>query len=918
MPALNVKKEPLVLVGALAIVGLMLYPQLTSKPVRKSSRGQKAPSLIDQHVPDVSHARPRERDSASVDRDLFAPPRDTRPLAPLDLVEPPLDPLPALRPPPEPGVRPALLGQFLRALPTVQDIPGLFVTVVEDAGDFFLEDEVVTVEEEEQDADTIALLKNLGYVGQDISLTPEEREAQIASWKSLYDWVRISEGSPKFGQIRNQDRFGLPQRPKEPIEFLEINAETGEQRFDVIPYERERVTEFAFANTVANQIQLRKKEFGSTITTAQYLPVIEFADWCLERRSEAPEALSAAEELYRMAQTVSDKEIRPRLGLARCHEAGFEFEKAFLEYQALISEGYDSHAQVHTRLAQLEVRLRLFDSAEAHMLEAEKRERSSWEVQWGKGRFLYERGRYAEGLAALELAYRFEPGPERRRERIGIRLDLAAARLAQGQLQGQQGALAMSTSVLQADQENQRGLAGRFAAAYLGATTVLPAREELAADGLGFELLVSLALVDLKAERYVEARDGLLAAADADPLRAHVAWRALSWLAEITGYSIEAQTWIERAFEADPTDAYTLYQLGRMRLANDDPDGAELAFVAALDQELDFVDCLVSMGELNYRRGDYEAAERFYERAVSRDGERSEVHARRGFNLLRLNDVASALKSFERSAQLEPEAPDARAGLAWCKYRAGDPAEGIAQFAILDDQRRAQAEEDTWRVFAREQIDRISKHEVKEAWTDRFERRRLTNGWDVEEAAGPLFNMREGQLVLDGAFKQASGVARVYRGYVGPRFVSIEMDVTIDSSTQARVGVFVSKERQRQRGESQILSMHSIERHPEGGLQARLQDRRATAEIQREDIAPVGTTPWWPTDRPVRLRIERIGEGSASVGRISIDGIGVREGFSMSSSASSGDVRVGLFAEGDTGRSVKVLIDNVEVVYKTR
>ena len=40
-------------------------------------------------------------------------------------------------------------------------------------------------------------------------MTPEQRRAQLESWKRLYDWIRIDEGSPIFGQIRNKDRFGL-------------------------------------------------------------------------------------------------------------------------------------------------------------------------------------------------------------------------------------------------------------------------------------------------------------------------------------------------------------------------------------------------------------------------------------------------------------------------------------------------------------------------------------------------------------------------------------------------------------------------------------------------------------------------------------------------------------------------------------
>jgi hypothetical protein len=65
------------------------------------------------------------------------------------------------------------------------------------------------------------------------------------------------------------------------------------------------------------------------------------------------------------------------------------------------------------------------------------------------------------------------------------------------------------------------------------------------------------------------------------------------------------------------------------------------------------------------------------------------------------------------------------------------------------------------------------------------------------------------------------------------------------------------------------------------------------------------------------LRIERIGEGSDATGRISVDGITVAEGFKMSALASTNQsVRVGAFAEGATGRPVKMQIDNVEVVQK--
>ena len=71
---------------------------------------------------------------------------------------------------------------------------------------------------------------------------------------------------------------------------------------------------------------------------------------------------------------------------------------------------------------------------------------------------------------------------------------------------------------------------------------------------------------------------------------------------------------------------------------------------------------------------------------------------------------------------------------------------------------------------------------------------------------------------------------------------------------------------------------------------------------------------WWPAGKPVRLRLERLGEGTDTRGRLSVDGIPVADGFSMRSIAATGNVRFGLFARGDNGQPVEVTIDNVQVV----
>ena len=96
----------------------------------------------------------------------------------------------------------------------------------------------------------------------------------------------------------------------------------------------------------------------------------------------------------------------------------------------------------------------------------------------------------------------------------------------------------------------------------------------------------------------------------------------------------------------------------------------------------------------------------------------------------------------------------------------------------------------------------------------------------------------------------------------------------------------------------------------------RLEDR-ASADPVWEDVPPIEGSPWWPADTPVRLRIEKSGEGSEALGRIVVNGVTVAQGFPMRAlSSSSSALRVGVFVEGQTGLPADVVVDDVEVVYR--
>ena len=138
------------------------------------------------------------------------------------------------------------------------------------------------------------------------------------------------------------------------------------------------------------------------------------------------------------------------------------------------------------------------------------------------------------------------------------------------------------------------------------------------------------------------------------------------------------------------------------------------------------------------------------------------------------------------------------------------------------------------------------------------------------------------------------------------------------SDCNAKVGLFVSKEKRLANGQNQAESKFGIARRRDGGLVVLLMDT-ATADEAWEDVPPAGGKSWWPADVPVRVRIEKLGEGNEARGRISIDGIPVREGFKLPRLASSTkEVRVGVFAEGQTGLPAKVILDNVEVTKRIR
>lgn len=908
--AISLRKEHVVLAGTVLVLAALHFSGAETARGGRTSRSNPTPEFAAYPAPNVDLALPRRRSADEFDRDVFSPPSDTRPLPPLDLEMPPLLALSALKPPPSPALDARLFGKLLRADATPTPVSGLFYST-EDAGEAEAE-----IEELSGGASTttLDLLQAASKEKPLVVESAEERAARLAGYKKQYDWIRLGETELLFGHIRNKDRFGLRARQNDPIEFVQVTPENGREKFagqKPVPYQRDRVADFGFADTASNRIGLRRREFTGPVGPSQYANMLALAEDCIEARLEAREALAVAEELYTKAMGFDPQDPSPQLGLARCYEAGFQFEKAYEVYLRLI-ESHGHRPEVHVGLGQLEARLRLFDSARERFQYADENGgRTSWRVQRAYGRFLFERGEYEAAAERLRTAYDNEPrDPGAAGTRAAIRCELGEAQLAIGAIND---AASSFEKGLQAEPGHERSLAGLLQARRLGASG--SKTQGASQQSSQFDLLVARALLEIEAKNWNAARDGLLVAAGADPLRAPEAWRAVSWLAEVTGNFDDALRWIERAREGDPIDEWALYQHARLLSARDDFEGAREAFVAALDRELDFVDALVALGELSLRAADHGAAERYFERALGLDPRRPEVHALRGVNLILLNEIDLARDAFESALALDAMHPLARCGQAWTTYRGGDSQKAITQFAELNDVRRSLPEDDAYRVFAKAQMERIAEHESKFQWSDNFERLQLKNGWEVDEAAGPLMSIVEGVLTIEGVYSQ-NGEVRVYQVYNAAEFVSLELDVTVPPDCNAKVGVFVGKERI-SAGNRQVQGKIGVARRRDGGLVVLVMDT-ATADENWEDV-PAAGAPWWPLGKPVRLRIERVGEGNQATGRLLVDGIPVREGFKLPRlSSPTGELKVGVFAEGQTGLPAKVLIDNVDVVKRVK
>ncbi|MEM6569671.1 MAG: tetratricopeptide repeat protein, partial [Planctomycetota bacterium] len=429
----------------------------------------------------------------------------------------------------------------------------------------------------------------------------------------------------------------------------------------------------------------------------------------------------------------------------------------------------------------------------------------------------------------------------------------------------------------------------------------------------GFEVLLAAGLFALDQGDVALAAQTLGLAADADPFRRYEAMRALSRVAEVSGNPEDAQAFIDEALRGNPSDAWSLYQRGRLSEAAGDEAEARSAYRAALDLELDLTPALERMAALLQVAEEHEAAERYYERATTIDPERAVVWSRRGWNALQLGDLPLAEECLRKARRLQPSLASARAGLAWWNYASGDSAEAITLFSEIVDDRRSAGEDDAMMLFAETQGDRIADHESKEVWTDRFDRApgRVGNGWTLDQGFGPLVDLRDEAVYIQGQ-NDRGGRTRAFQKLPPERFIAFSATLTVGPDAKGtRSGLFIGSERSKSGGESQITGEIVISRSKDGILQVRVQKTQTDDEARFEEV--VG--PRWDIGQSIEVSIERVGRDLDATFTLYVDGEPVAEGLECDRLLSSRvALHFGAFVEGEAGRRADLKIDDVRVV----
>lgn len=836
-------KEQILFILVLLILGAMGYFRYSDQAKRTSVPPSKAYAWErPDDCPEIQFLGDGEPRYAVTGRNIFLPPRDWFALQPLRLDTPPgldLDPV-------WPLTRPALAEKFYSryTFPLVQargpeaaapgDEVGAEGTELGGADDGALTDggELAAAEP--------------GAI--DVDLDEVELEDPDAALMKRFDWIRLKDRQQRiFGQIMNPDKFALLDAVNKEAITLRRYVQRTDKWAETFQYERAKIDEFAFAQTVSNLYYLKKRNILPN--AANITRMHELATWCLERRAEDSQAIGFAVEMARMA---IDQD--PLLGasyvlLADIHETAFELEEELAVLKEAIGRGIRAPG-VYVRYGAFLERYGLHDLARDAYRDGMKIRPDDAACLMALAELEFECGSHDAALALCEDALR-SPTLSADMKVNALLLQgqilLALDRLADA---GQEAGRAVHL-----DQENFTAwnLRGSTALAAGDADGAIEAfQRALEIDPQNSDAVCNLGVTLLRRGEVDDALKRFAEAADLDPYFSSRPLVALGFAYDLTGETEAALDSYASGVKVEPDNAYSLYLQGRFQRRQGDPDEATATLKRALRISGRNAAVLGELGHACLDAGRLDDAA-FYFREYSKQGvEDYKSLFLQGVTALRSDRVAEAEGFFKQAVDRNTKAPEPLNGLAVAYYRGGKYIEATDTFSRVMRLFPEDSLDPSYR-FAFDTRAIVDAHLRKSQWVDRFQRKEIKNGWEVVQRYGPKVIIVQNEIRFNGMQRQGMGdeMSQLRRELSGKEFRLLEAEIEIGQGHQGTAGIFLGSYIRRSAQGSQANAEIRLGVNHQGKVLYRLHDQNRLIEDWKEiegyDVA---------LDEPIKLGIE--------------------------------------------------------------
>lgn len=891
------KREQILLIGTVAIIGLMSYRLMTRDA---SSKGPRS-------VRSLEHELSEWRDGELVvglgvdgeARDPYIKPQADFPLPALDLPAPPLAGLPSLLPPPVPDSGPAQWSANLYVYPKVPQ------------GDL---DDLV-------DADAQLASAEEGDAGTETELDLDQ------DWSESYDSVKVDAIRTLYGWILGDDRY--EKKSGDPIRFQEVRPETGEERFAPRDFASEEYQSFAFAKTLRNEIELKVREMRKA-SAGRTVDLRAHIEWLLESGMQEPIAFEYAEEHARQLIDLAKDDVLNWLTLGAVWERTFRFDEAFTLYALLageklpasapdlglpIEEGrFASAAALRVSMARILRRIGVDGDAERLLRQADEVQPGDADALTGLGVLLLDQGRSEEALEPLE---RVASMPLNRSSRTALTagFELGRCYLALGRMEDAAKAFSDNARAAGSAAHGAKARQGEIAARYLAgdfADALQLAEDAIEEDGATAELLYLRGLATgADAGSAAEVVRDLRAAADASPLDAATPLAALAFYYDVLGMTTEADETLAQALSLDPQHLYGLYLQSRWAARDGQVAEASNGLRQMVAAHPRCAAALAELGWLLHQQEAFEAAEVAFRRAeaVRPSGNEIDTAAwadlalRRGLNQMELANWERAGELLRGALALEPMLYAAQNALATVAYAEGDLAQAIADFSYLQDNLRSDPDNEQGQYAALWQ-ERIQQHSQLRLWEDPFDGNRLRPGWEVQERSrnGVAPELRDGKLVIVGNHSDG-GLTRASRSVTSLHFDSFAGDMEVGDNHRGDAGLFLAIETR----QSRATWAFKVFRDREGQLVYHtLQGAKEERQTLGRRVSP---------GVPVRISFELDREPTTPQLTVRVDEQVVFQGPAAVLKSAAGSLVYGVYAETANALPVDVSLDNVSVIY---